>query len=457
MTHETEPITINPKSSLYDALKMIDKTGGAGTLFVVDSDKKLIGVLGPRDIRRAIINGVELTTKVKEIMRTDPLVIHDGFTDKDIINLFLSLEFKKRKPTDIPVLNEKKEIVKFFNSSDLFHISAFNGDIDKEDIISRKNVLVVGGAGYIGSVLARNLLDKGYQVTIFDKFLYGDHSVESMKNHPNLKVIHADTRHIDLLVPAIQDASAVVHLAELVGDSLCADNPNVTFEINYVVASTIARICSDLKVNRYVYASSCSVYGASDLDKFLDEESPLNPVSLYAKMKINSERALLGVANDHFCPCILRFGTVFGLSFRQRFDLVANILTAKAIKKGAIEIFGGDQWRPHLSTEDAAQSIILALETPSEKVRDQVFNIVPENMKIKDLGKLVTDLVPETKLTFKETDVDKRNYRICGDKAKNILGFKPKIDLRKGITQLIEAFNRGEFDDIEDDRYYNKR
>jgi nucleoside-diphosphate-sugar epimerase len=225
-----------------------------------------------------------------------------------------------------------------------------------------RNVLVIGGAGYIGSVLVRKLLGRGFSLTILDALLYGDESVRDLYGSPGFELIHDDMRNVEAVVRAMQYADAVVHLGALVGDPVCALDEKLTIEINLAATRMIAEAARGFGVQRFIFASTCSVYGASD--QLLDERSALNPVSLYARTKIDSERVLLALDDARFAPVILRFGTIYGISPRPRFDLVINLLTAKATCEKRITIFGGGQWRPFIHVDDAAEAILKCLEVP---------------------------------------------------------------------------------------------
>ena len=229
-----------------------------------------------------------------------------------------------------------------------------------------ESVLVIGGAGYIGSALLRRLLDRGYRVRLLDLFVYGEEPIQDLMEHPRLEVLHADFRHIDRVAEAMRDMDAVIHLGAIVGDPACALDEDLTIDVNLMATRMIAEIAKGYGVNRFIFASTCSVYGASD--ELLDEYSTLNPLSLYARSKIASERVLMGMADDRFNPVILRFGTIYGFSGRTRFDLVVNLLTAKAIVEGQITVMGGDQWRPFVHVEDAALAVFKVLEAPLDSV-----------------------------------------------------------------------------------------
>jgi nucleoside-diphosphate-sugar epimerase len=189
----------------------------------------------------------------------------------------------------------------------------------------------------------------------------------------------------------------------------------------------------------------------------LDERSELNPVSLYARSKIASEKVLLKMADESFAPVILRLGTVYGLSGRTRFDLVVNLLTAKAVVDGQITIFGGDQWRPFLHVDDAALALLQALEAPLPAVRDQVFNVGSneQNYTIRQIGEIIHGIVPAAEVVPVNTDYDPRNYWVSFDKARKTLGFTPQWSVEQGAQQVIQAIQSGKVQDYKDAKYSN--
>ncbi|MCS6830574.1 MAG: NAD(P)-dependent oxidoreductase, partial [bacterium] len=318
-----------------------------------------------------------------------------------------------------------------------------------------RNVLVIGGAGYIGSALLPKLLEKGYFVRLLDLFLYGTEPIQPYANHPRLEIIRADFRQIDKVVECMKGMDAVVHLGAIVGDPACALDADLTIDVNLIATRTIAEIAKGSGVSRFVFASTCSVYGASD--EVLDERSALNPVSLYARSKIASERVLHSLASPDFAPIILRFGTIYGLSGRVRFDLVVNLLAAKAVVDGKITIYGSDQWRPFVHVDDAASAIIKALEAPLALVRNQVFNVGSDeqNYTLQQVGEIIHRLVPSAELISMGVDGDRRNYRVNFSKIRRVLGFQPKWTLELGIQQVIDALRSGVIRDYRDARYSN--
>ncbi|MBL64064.1 MAG: NAD-dependent dehydratase, partial [Opitutae bacterium] len=218
----------------------------------------------------------------------------------------------------------------------------------------------------------------------------------------------------------------------------------LTVEVNLVATRMIAEIAKAHNVRRFLFASTCSVYGASD--DILDEKSTLNPVSLYARSKIASERVLSEFEDDDFKPVILRFGTIFGLSGRTRFDLVVNLLTAKALFEKSIPVMGGDQWRPFVHVHDAARGVLLALEAPLRLVGGEVFNVGSNanNHRIREIGQMICDEVEGSQLEIDDKDADRRDYRVCFDKIERRLRFKAEWSVKDGIRQIIESVRSGQ-------------
>lgn len=318
-----------------------------------------------------------------------------------------------------------------------------------------RNVLIIGGAGYIGSVLVRKLLDRGYHVTVLDALLYGDEGIRDLYGRPQFELIHGDFRDVEAVVRAMQYADAVVHLGAIVGDPACALDEKLTLEINLAATRLIAEVARGLGVQRFIFASTCSVYGASD--QLLDERSALNPISLYARTKMDSERVLMALNDDRFAPIILRFATVYGLSPRPRFDLVINLLAASAVCEKRITIFGGDQWRPFIHVDDAAEAILKCLEAPLYAVKGQIFNVGSDdqNYQIAQLGDIIKELIPDVEVIRQGEDVDKRNYRVSFAKIRRHLGFIPRHTVVDGILEIKTAIEDGRIRDYRDARYSN--
>jgi nucleoside-diphosphate-sugar epimerase len=320
-----------------------------------------------------------------------------------------------------------------------------------------RSVLIIGGAGYIGSMLVRRLLRSGYEVTVLDALLYGDEGIREVMSHPRFRLIDSDFRDLRAVVQSMEGQDAVVHLGGLVGDPACAVDEQLTRQINTTATRMVADVARGFGVSRLVFASSCSVYGASDL--LLDERSTLSPVSLYAQTKIDGEQILNEMANDRFAPTNLRFATLYGRSPRARFDLVVNTLTAKAVTDGRITIHGGDQWRPFVHVADVAKAIQLVLEAPAEVVRGETFNVGSDeqNLRIGALADLLAGLVPDLDVDVDADNTDVRNYRVSFARIRRVLGFEPDHTIEGGMRELKLALELGEFGDVGDERFNNLR
>jgi nucleoside-diphosphate-sugar epimerase len=319
----------------------------------------------------------------------------------------------------------------------------------------RQSVLLIGGAGYIGSALLPKLLDRGYHVRLLDCFIYGEEPIQPVMQHPNLEVHRGDFRNVDTVVAAMREMKSVIHLGGLVGDPACALDEELTIQINLIATRMIAQVAKGNRISRFVFASSCSVYGASD--QLLNERSALNPVSLYARSKIASENVLLGLRSDGFEPVILRFGTIYGLSGRTRFDLVVNLLAAKALVEKVITVYGKDQWRPFLHVHDAGRAVMAALDARSESVSATVFNVGcdEQNRTLGQIGELIRAMVPGSVLRCTEDNLDRRNYRVEFRRIRETLGFHPVWKIEAGVQQVLDAIMSGKVTSYQDPKYSN--
>jgi nucleoside-diphosphate-sugar epimerase len=323
---------------------------------------------------------------------------------------------------------------------------------------SRGPVLLVGGAGYIGTHVIAELLAANYRVRVLDRLIYGRRPIHEFLRDPRFELIEGDVTDIVRLVEAMKDASAVVHLAGLVGDPACAVDEAFTRHANVIATRMVKEVALSLGVSRFVFASSCSVYGTTD--RSVDEDAELNPVSLYARTKIDSETELLLSPREHFDPVILRFATVFGHSRRPRFDLVANLFTAQAMTDGVITVTGERQWRPFVHVRDLAHAIVLALRADPRKTRGQIFNVGDNriNMTIGQLAELVRDVVARERVVtiLKKADLaDRRNYAVSFDKIRTALGFEASVSMQDGIEEMVREFKAGTYGDYHAPFYSN--
>lgn len=318
-----------------------------------------------------------------------------------------------------------------------------------------RHVLVIGGAGYIGSALLPKLLQRGYRVRLLDMLMFGDAAIESVKDHPNLQVVPGDFRHVQTVLEAMRDVTAVIHLGAIVGDPACSLDEDLTIDVNLSATRMIAELAKQQGIQRFIFASTCSVYGACD--ETLDERSQVKPISLYGHTKLASERVLMELSDDTFRPTIVRFATIYGLSGRTRFDLVVNVLTAKAKLDGEITVFGGDQWRPFVHVDDAALAVATIMDAPIELIGDEIYNVGSndQNYTITQIGEIVHECVVDAKLLIDNEDVDKRNYRVDFSKIRNQLNFTPHWTVEAGIQQVLEAIASGDVTDYRDARYSN--
>ena len=352
------------KCSIKDVMRVID-VGGLGIALIVDSRNKLVGTTTDGDIRRAILKGVDIKEKIAEIMNPHPIYVRENFDKNEIKskigNRGIGFHLYTLK---VPVVDENmklKNIAIYSKENDAFLL-----DQQKEVAKSLNKILVVGGAGYLGTVQCKKLLRKGYKVRVLDKLIFGLKPIADLLKDKNFEIIQGDMRNISMITQSTKDVDAIILLAGIVGDPASKHIPLDTIETNYIATNAIAQASKYQQINRFIFASTCSVYGASK--GILDEESPLNPVSLYARSKIDSEKTILNMVDGNFSPTIMRMGTLYGLSPRMRLDLVVNTFALKSLIEKKIQIFGGDQWRPMLNVEDASDAFIKCLEAPIDKV-----------------------------------------------------------------------------------------
>jgi nucleoside-diphosphate-sugar epimerase len=325
----------------------------------------------------------------------------------------------------------------------------------------KEKVLVIGGAGYLGSILVDELLKSGRSVKILDSFIYGKRSVEHLNGNSRVEVIEGDIRNIETVNAVMNhDTGSVILLAAVVGDPASASRPEQTVETNYLASQMIASACKLKGINRFIYASTCSVYGIGK--EVLDESAPLNPVSLYAKTKISSEQSILQLVDDKFAPTIMRMSTLYGYSPRMRFDLVVNTMTMTAFADNKINVFGGEQWRPLMHVKDAAKAYIKVLEADINDIKGKVYNVGSEeqNYRIKEVSSMIGKTISETSgkdvpVNIEKTNTDARDYRVSFKKIQDELGFKVEHTVEEAAKEIYGALKSHEIKDPKQKVYYN--
>lgn len=319
-----------------------------------------------------------------------------------------------------------------------------------------KNILVIGGAGYLGSVLVPKLINRGYEVRVFDNLTFGTDSLKKIKNKPNFKFVKGDIRNIPLVKSALQGMDACIYLAGLTDAPSCDINPSKTIEINYVAPKKIAKLCAKIKISRFIFASTCNVYGMTKSD-FVTEEAPVNPLTLYSECKIKVERDALLLASESFAPCSLRLSTLFGVSPRMRFDLAVNKIVADATIKKKIKINGGKQWRPFLHVDDAVNAFVTCLDTPAEKIKGQIFNVGSNNLnyQIINLGRIIQKNIPKVKMEIKKQQLYPESFRVSFEKINKILGFSARRTIENGILEIRVLLEKKLITDYTNFEYHN--
>jgi nucleoside-diphosphate-sugar epimerase len=298
------------------------------------------------------------------------------------------------------------------------------------------NVLVTGGAGYIGSVMSRILLEKGYDLTILDRFFFGNDSIKEIAD--KITLIKDDVRWFKPEI--LKNIDAVFDLAALSNDPSGELEPQKTLDINHKGRVRVANLAKKYGVKKYVLASTCSVYGFQE--GTITEESGLNPLTTYAKANVMAEKEILPLTDNNFSATVLRQATVYGFSDRMRFDLAINGMVLGYYRNGKIPIMrDGKQWRPFVNIKDTSKAFIKVLEAESEIVNGQVFNVGcdEQNVQIFDLAKLVAEAC---NLPFNYEwygDPDTRSYRVSFTKIKETLNFKPQCTIKEGAKNVFEA------------------
>lgn len=320
------------------------------------------------------------------------------------------------------------------------------------------NILVTGGAGYIGSTLIPLLLEQGHTVRALDNLLHGGAAMLGFWAHPAFHFVKADMRDTAALEAAVQGMDAVVHLAAIVGDPACARDKPLARAVNLDASLALLDLCRRRGIERFLFASTCSNYGKmADPTQYVDETSELRPVSLYAETKVAVEQAVLDLPADDFCPTLLRFATVYGVGARMRFDLTVNEFTMELLTRGQLQVFGEQFWRPYVHVRDAARAIALILASPAEQVRGQVFNIgaTAENYTKQMLVELIQPYAPEAVVEFVHKAEDPRDYRVSFARIQQQLGFEVTRTVPDGIAEVAALVTSGVLNDFDAPHYRN--
>ena len=447
-------ICVKCKISIKDAIQQIER-GQFDRAFVVDEADVYMGCVAVSDLRRLLISGAEGEAPVDSYpMRHDYSLADKSLKNRRQARALIS-DMEMKGVRFLPVVNTEGKITEILSLEDIgnmYNIAEIETPAEQP---TARRVLVVGGAGFLGSVLTRNLLTRGFRVRVLDSFIYGRRSLDDLADEENLDVVEGDLRNIHTCVDSLADIDAVVLLAAIVGDPASKVRPTQTIETNVLAAQALAMASKLHQIPRFLYASTCSVYGIGDA--VLDEHAPLNPVSLYARTKIESEKIILGMGDEYFCPTVLRMGTLYGFSPRMRFDLVVNTMSMKSHVNGGIQVFGGDQWRPLLGVEDAAEVYIRCLEARVENVGNQVFNVGSDeqNYRIDEVARLISEALGGVPISRDHSNLDSRDYRVSFAKLAEVLKYTPAQTIDSAAREIVENLRSGVIKDPAHRIYYN--
>ncbi|MFN8390350.1 MAG: NAD(P)-dependent oxidoreductase [Bdellovibrionota bacterium] len=328
----------------------------------------------------------------------------------------------------------------------------------RESAAADRHVLVVGGAGYIGSVLTAALLERGYRVRVLDALIYGNgRTLADVIEHPRFSFLRGDVCVPDTFRTAMEGITDVAFLASLVGDPICKKYPDQARAVNSVGPKRCIDALGKLKVDKFIFVSTCSNYGLQPDNSLATETSSLNPLSLYAETKVEVEQYIqsrLGAID--FCPVVLRLATAFGLSKRMRFDLTVNEFTREMALGRPLVVYDEDTWRPYCHTGDISQAIIAALEAPSHSIRGEVFNVGSEqgNLTKRMIVERLGAYFDTSGVTYKSGGLDARNYCVSFEKIQRVLGFKAQFSVEQTMTSLAAAIRSGVFSDAESARTF---
>lgn len=349
-------------------------------------------------------------------------------------------------------------------------MNGYNGALDEPaDVSERWNglarqaprpgqlILVPGGAGYIGCVLVPKLLARGYRVRVLDRLYFGEDPMAGFRDRVELMV--ADVR--DVPADAFEGVDGVINLSGLSNDPTADFNPQANWEMNAIATETLAQACLAHDVERYVFASSCSLYDGLPPGMHA-EDAAIKPRAAYATSKRYAEERLIELAADGLCAVVLRNATVYGWSPRMRFDLVVNTFVKDALLSGSLKLHGGGwMWRPLVDISDCADAMIAAYEAPADKVRGEIFNVVHSNYQIRELALIVAGSVQLTSRQVMLEEVPElaltRNYECANAKLSTTLGFSPRRSVLEAVSDLLKRIDGDDRAALSDPRCYNIR
>ena len=446
-------VCIERYTSIQKAIQLIERSL-FDRAFVLDENGSYMGGVSTADLRRLLISGAH----VEEPIDAYPLrhilkLTEESLRDRKMADRMVS-DMELYGVRFLPVVRQDGKITEVLSAEDLVTLHGFSRT-DPPPAGPARRVLVVGGAGFLGSVLTQKLLRYGFRVRVLDSFIYGRRSLDPLSEDKNLEIVEGDLRNIHTCVSSLDETDAVVLLAAIVGDPASKVRPTETIETNVLAAQALASASKLHHVNRFLYASTCSVYGiGADL---LDENAPLNPVSLYARTKIESEKIILGMGDEYFSPTILRMGTLYGYSDRMRFDLVVNTMSMKSFVDGRIQVFGGRQWRPLLGVEDAAEVYVRCLESSLQDVGNQIFNVGSDgqNFQIDEVAEIIGTSLGGIPISKDNSNLDARDYRVSFAKLNQTVGFVPRQTIESAARAIFEKLKSGAIRNPAQRIYYN--
>ena len=321
----------------------------------------------------------------------------------------------------------------------------------------KKKIILVGGAGYIGTVLTDHLLEEGYKVKCIENLIYGQNDcLNDFLKNKDYEFTNIDIRKKDLLIEHFDDNCSVVLLAGLVGDPISKKYPKMNDEINLNGILNIIEICKKKNIEKLIFTSTCSNYGITDNNIKAKEDHDLNPLSLYASAKVQIEKHLMSLdKNLYLKPTILRFATAFGLSQRMRFDLTVNEFTKELICGNELLVYDPLTWRPYCHTQDFANLIKNVISADINKIGFEIFNVGDNenNFTKKMIVDEILKIYPKGKVKYLEKGFDRRNYIVDFSKVSSVLGFKPKYTIKKGIEEIILEIKKNKFN-FENKNFY---